>query len=40
VQKPQLQQDEEQENNDRTAGDEEILPVLPEASTASRNKVK
>jgi hypothetical protein len=40
MQKPQLQQDKEQENDNRTDRDEEILPVLPQASTASGNKVR
>jgi hypothetical protein len=39
MQKSELQQDEKQKDNHRTIGDEEILPVLPQASTASGNKV-
>jgi hypothetical protein len=31
VQTPQLQHDEEQEEDDRTARDEQVLPVLSEA---------
>jgi hypothetical protein len=39
VQKPELQQNEEQENHNRAAGIEKILPVLPETSTAPRDEV-
>jgi hypothetical protein len=34
MQKPELQQNEEQENYDRASGTEEVLPVLPQASAA------
>jgi hypothetical protein len=34
MQEPELFVDEEQENDDRAAGDEEVLPALPEAPTA------
>jgi hypothetical protein len=30
VQKPELLVDQEQEDDDRAAGDEEVLPALPE----------
>jgi hypothetical protein len=39
VQAPQLQHDEEQEEDDGTARDEEVLSVLPEASAAQGAKV-
>jgi hypothetical protein len=39
VQEPQLLEHQEQEDHDRTAGIEEVLPVLPEAPSASRNQV-
>jgi hypothetical protein len=40
VQEPELQQDEEQKNDDGTAGNEEVLPVLSQASAASGDKVE
>ena len=39
VQEPELQQDEEQEDHDGAAGDEKVLPVLPQASTAPGDEV-
>src|SRR5688500_18810725 len=39
VQTPQLQHDEEQEEDDGTARDEEVLPVLPEAPAAQGAEV-
>jgi hypothetical protein len=40
VQKPELFQYQEQEDHHGTAGAEKVLPALPEAPTAPRNKVK
>jgi hypothetical protein len=40
VQEPELFQNEEQENHDRAAGDEEILPALPEAPATQGNQVE
>jgi hypothetical protein len=39
VQTAQLQHDQEQEEDDRAAGDEQVLPVLPEAHAASGAKI-
>jgi hypothetical protein len=39
VQTPELQHDEEQEEDDRAPGAEQVLPVLPEAHGAQGNKV-
>jgi hypothetical protein len=40
MQAPQLQHDEEQEEDDRTARDEQVLPVLPEAYVSQREQMK
>jgi hypothetical protein len=39
VQTSQLQHDEEQEEDDRTARDEQVLSLLPEAHGAQGNEV-
>jgi hypothetical protein len=39
VQTSQLQHDEEQEEDDRTARDEQVLPVLPEAHLSQGEQV-
>jgi hypothetical protein len=39
VQKPELQQDQEQAHDHRTVGAEKVLPVLPETSRAPRDEV-
>jgi hypothetical protein len=39
VQASQLQHDEEQEEDDRAARDEQVLPVLPEAHVSQRVEV-
>jgi hypothetical protein len=40
VQEPELFQYQEQEDHYRTAGNEEILPPLPEAPAAQGNQVE
>jgi hypothetical protein len=40
VQEPQLLDDQEQEDYNRTSRDEEILPALPEASAAQGDQVE
>jgi len=39
VQAPELQHDQEQEEDDRAPGIEQVLPVLPEAHGAQGNEV-
>jgi hypothetical protein len=39
MQKPELQQNEEQADDDGTSGIQEILPVLPQAPAASGDEV-
>jgi hypothetical protein len=39
VQEPELHKYKKQKNNDGAAGNEEVLPVLPEASAAPRNQI-
>jgi hypothetical protein len=39
MQEKELQQDQEQEDQYRAVGNEEVLRVLPQASGASRNQV-
>jgi hypothetical protein len=39
LQAPELQHDEEQEEDDGAAGIQQVLPLLPEAYGAQRNKV-
>ena len=40
VQTAQLQHDQEQEEDDRAAGAEQVLPVLPEALSSPRDEVE
>jgi hypothetical protein len=39
VQKPELHEHQKQENHHGTAGNEEVLPALPEASRPQGNQV-